>query len=154
MNKVESRVIEAGLNLPSPTAAIANYQAVRRSGTLLIVSGQLPIREGALAFIGAVGRDISVEDGKKAAEICLLNALGQLEATIGDLDKVRCLRLGGFIQCAGDFKEHAIVLNGASDLLVRVMGENGRHARAAVGCVSLPLGAAVEVEATFEVIDE
>jgi enamine deaminase RidA (YjgF/YER057c/UK114 family) len=128
--------------------------AVTRSGRLLIVSGQLAISDGAPAFIGAVGRDISVEDGKKAAGICLLNVLCRLKATVGDLDKVGCLRLGGFVQCACDVKEHAIVLNGASGLLVRVIGDNERHARAAVGCISLPPGAAVEVEATFEMIQE
>jgi enamine deaminase RidA (YjgF/YER057c/UK114 family) len=95
-----------------------------------------------------------VEDGKKGAERCLLNVLGKLKATVGDLDKVRCPRLGGFVECISDFKGHASVLNGASDLLVRAMGENGRHARAAAGCISLPLGAAVEVEATFELIQE
>jgi enamine deaminase RidA (YjgF/YER057c/UK114 family) len=154
MTKVEGRVIEAGFKLPSPSASLANYAPVTRFGRLLIISGQLPIRDGAPAFVGAVGRDINVEEGKKAAEICLLNVLSQLKAAVGDLDKVRCLRLGGFVQCAGDFKEHAAVVNGASDLLVRVMGEYGRHARAAVGCISLPLGASVEVEATFELIQE
>jgi enamine deaminase RidA (YjgF/YER057c/UK114 family) len=154
MTKVEDRVIEAGFNLPSPTSSLANYVPATRFGRLLIISGQLPIRDGTPAFVGAVGSDISLEDGKKAAEICLLNVLGQLKAAVGDLDKVRCLRLGGFVQCAADFKEHAAVVNGASDLLVRVMGENGRHARAAVGCISLPLGASVEVEATFELIQE
>jgi enamine deaminase RidA (YjgF/YER057c/UK114 family) len=152
MSKVEDRIKEAGFVLPSPAASLANYMPVSQSGELLFVSGQLPMKDGKPAFVGVVGREVGVEDGKRAAECCVLNILGQLKVTVGDLDNLRCLRLGGFVQSAADFTHHAVVLNGASDLLVRVMGDNGRHARAAVGCSSLPLGAAVEVEGTFALI--
>lgn len=149
---VEQRVQEAGHSIPVPAASLANYVPVTQMGNLLLVSGQLPMKDGKPAFVGAVGKDVSVEDGQKAAELCLLNILGQLKAKVGDLDKLRCLRLGGFVHSPSDFRDHAKVMNGASDLLVKVMGDNGRHARAAVGCSSLPLGVAVEVEGTFEII--
>lgn len=149
---VEQRVKDAGKSIPVPAASLANYVPVTQMGNLLLVSGQLPTKEGKPEYVGPVGNEISVEDGQKAAELCLLNILGQLKAKVGDLDNLRCLRLGGFVHSASDFKDHAKVMNGASDFLVKVMGDNGRHARAAVGCSSLPLGVAVEVEATFEII--
>lgn len=153
IGNVERRIQEAGQSIPVPAASLANYVAVTQMGNFLLVSGQLPTKDGKPVFVGAVGKDVSVEDGQKAAELCLLNILGQLKARVGDLDKLRCLRLGGFVHSPSDFKDHAKVMNGASDFLVKVMGENGRHARAAVGCSSLPLGVAVEVEATFEIVE-
>lgn len=151
-SEVEARLQQRGLSLPTPAQSLANYVPVTRDGNLILVAGQLPMRDGKLAFEGALGAGIDIETAKKAAELCLLNILGQVKAAVGSLDKVRCLRLGGFVRATADFKDHANVVNGASDLLVYALGENGRHARAAVGCSSLPLGAPVEIEATFVAI--
>lgn len=111
------------------------------------------MRDGKLAFEGVVEWNLGVEDAKRAAELCLLNILGQLKAHLGSLEGVRCVRLGGFVQSRNSFREHANVLNGASDLLIYALGDRGKHVRAAVGCSSLPLNAAVEVEAIFQMDD-
>lgn len=151
---VEARLKERGLEIPAPAASLANYVPAMQIGNILYVSGQLPVKNGKVMFEGAVGSDLGVEKARKAAELCLLNVLGQVKASIGSFDKVvRCIRLGGFVSCGSGFREHANVLNGASDLLVYAFGDRGRHVRAAVGCSSLPLGAAVEVEAIFEIVD-
>lgn len=150
---VERRVQEAGYSIPEAAGSLANYIPVSQLGNMLIVSGQLPMKDGKAHYQGALGRDVDLESGKRAAELCVLNILGQLKLKVGDLDKLRCLRLGGFVNSTAEFRDHAMVMNGASDLIVQVMGDNGRHARAAVGCSSLPLGVPVEVEATFAIID-
>lgn len=151
MTEVERKLQERGLNVPTAAKSLADYVPVNRCGNLVFVSGQLPVQDGKLAYEGLVGKDLDVETGKKAAVLCALNILGQLRASVPSLDRVRCIRLGGFVQSAADFKDHAAVVNGASELIVHAFGEKGRHARAAVGCSSLPLGAAVEVEAIFEI---
>jgi enamine deaminase RidA (YjgF/YER057c/UK114 family) len=148
---VERKLLERGLSVPPAAKSLADYVPVNRAGNLVFVSGQLPMRDGKLAYDGIVGKDLDVEAAKQAAILCALNILGQLKAAVSSLDRVRCIRLGGFVQSAAGFKDHAAVVNGASELIVFVLGEKGRHARAAVGCSSLPLGAAVEVEAVFEV---
>lgn len=152
-SEVEERLQKRGLNVPAPAKSLANYVPATRAGSLVFIAGQLPMKDGKVAFEGALGKDMDVETAKKAAELCLLNVLGQLKAKVGSLDNVRCMRLGGFVQSTADFREHSTVVNGASDLLVYALGENGLHARAAVGCSSLPLGAPVEIEAIFETID-
>jgi enamine deaminase RidA (YjgF/YER057c/UK114 family) len=117
----------------------------------LVVSGQLPIEAGSVRYRGKLGGGISLEDGQAAARLCAINILAQAKAASGDLERIAvCLRLGGFVACTPDFSDHPKVINGASDLMVAVLGEAGRHARAAVGVASLPLDAAVEVEAMFE----
>jgi enamine deaminase RidA (YjgF/YER057c/UK114 family) len=149
---VEAKLKERDLEIPAPAASLANYIPALQVGNLLYISGQLPVKNGKVMFEGSVGSDLSVEEAKKAAELCLLNVLGQVKLSVGSFDNVvRCVRLGGFVQSGSSFKEHASVVNGASDLLVHVLGDRGRHVRAAVGCSSLPLGAAVEVEAIFQV---
>jgi enamine deaminase RidA (YjgF/YER057c/UK114 family) len=148
---IERRLAARGLELPDAPAPAANYVPYTISGKLLLVAGQLPFRNGQVAVVGRVGEDVSLEQGQKAARICALNLLAQAKAACGDLDGLaRCLKLGGFVSCGPAFTEHAAVVNGASDLMVEAMGEAGRHARFAVGCASLPRGAAVEVEAIFE----
>ena len=149
---IEQRLAARGLELPDAPAPAANYVPYTISGKLLFVAGQLPFRKGEVAVGGRVGDDVTLEQGKEAARICALNVLAQAKAACGgDLSRLaRCLKLGGFVSCGPSFTEHPAVINGASDLMVEAMGEAGQHARFAVGCASLPRGAAVEVEAIFE----
>jgi enamine deaminase RidA (YjgF/YER057c/UK114 family) len=151
--KIEAKLKELGIELPTATAPIANYVPLTRSGNLVIVSGQVSVRNGKAEFVGKLGREISVSEGQQAARLCALNILAHLKtACDGDLDRVkRVLRLGGFVNCTPDFTEMPQVVNGASDLMAAVFGDAGQHARAAVGVSSLPLGVAVEVEAMFEI---
>lgn len=148
---IDSKLKELGIDLPTPPAAVANYVPYSKNGGVVIISGQLPMKEGKVAFKGKVGDALSVEEGQEAARQCAINILTQLKGACGgDLGKVKqCLRIGGFVNCGPDFEDQPKVINGASDLMVAVFGEKGRHARAAVGVNALPLGAAVEVEATF-----
>jgi enamine deaminase RidA (YjgF/YER057c/UK114 family) len=150
------RLEALGLSLPTPAAPVANYVAWTRAGNLVFVSGQLPIGEGGAidpAHKGKLGAGVSAAAGQGAACVAALNVLAQAAAAAGgDLAKLRCLRLGGFINSSSDFAQLPQVLNGASDLIATVLGENGRHARFAVGVAQLPLDAAVEVDATFEVL--
>jgi enamine deaminase RidA (YjgF/YER057c/UK114 family) len=150
--RVEARLKELGLELPAATAPIANYVPFTRAGNLVVVSGQVSVRNGKPEFVGKLGRDITVADGQQAAKLCALNIIAHLQtACDGDLDRVkRVLRLGGFVNCTPEFTDMPQVVNGASDLMVQVFGDAGKHARAAVGVSSLPLGVAVEVEAMFE----
>lgn len=149
---IERRLAEHGLVLPDAPAPAANYVPYVISGRLVMIAGQLPFRDGELVR-GRLGDDLDVEAGKAAARLCALAMLAQVKAACsGDLSAVtRCLRLGGFVACVPAFTDHASVINGASDLMVQAMGEAGRHARFAIGCPSLPLGAVVEVEGVFEI---
>jgi enamine deaminase RidA (YjgF/YER057c/UK114 family) len=151
--KIEARLKELGLELPAATAPIANYVPFTRSGGLVVVSGQVSVRDGKPEFVGKLGREISVAEGQQAARLCALNILAHAKtACDGDLDRVkRVLRLGGFVNCMPEFTQMPQVVNGASDLMVELFGDAGKHARAAVGVASLPLGVAVEVEAMFEI---
>jgi enamine deaminase RidA (YjgF/YER057c/UK114 family) len=139
--------------LPKATAPIANYVPFTVSGNIVVVSGQVSVRSGKAEFVGKLGAGISIPDGQQAARLCGLNVLAHLKvAAGGDLDRVkRVLRLGGFVNCTPEFTDMPQVVNGASDLMVQVFGDAGKHARAAVGVASLPLGVAVEVEAMFEI---
>ncbi len=150
----EKKLAELGLALPTPATALANYIPAARSGSLLFVSGQLPMRDGALdpACRGKLGADLFNEGGQAAARLAAINVLAQARAAIGSLDRVtRVVRLGGFINSAPGFHALPVVMNGASDLMVAVFGDKGRHARTTVGVSELPLDAAVEIEAVFEV---
>src|SRR6202140_2561862 len=149
----ERKLTELGISLPKPASPVANYVPFVRVGTLLFVSGQVCLDEaGKLVAKGKLGAGVSVEDGQNAARVCAINLLAQVKAGLGDLDKVtRVVRLGGFINSAPDFLDGPKVMNGASDLMVAVFGEKGRHARTTVGVAVLPADAAVEVEGTFEV---
>ena len=155
MYDIASRLAALGLAVPKPAAPVANYVGATLSGSLLFVSGQLPFgADGALAptHRGKVGAEVSPEAAQAAAALCALNLLGQVQALLGDLGRLRrCLRIGGFVAAAPGFVAVPAVVNGASNLIVAAMGESGRHARAAVGVAELPLGACVEIEATFEV---
>jgi enamine deaminase RidA (YjgF/YER057c/UK114 family) len=149
----EKTLDNLGIVLPTPAAPIANYVACVRTGNLLVVSGQLCFGgDGKLVAKGQLGAGVAIEDGHKAARACAVNLLAQVKAVVGDLDKVvRVVRLGGFINSAPGFVEGPKVMNGASDLMVEVFGDSGRHARSTVGVSALPADAAVEVEGLFEV---
>jgi enamine deaminase RidA (YjgF/YER057c/UK114 family) len=149
---IAERLQELGIELPAPAAAAANYVPVRQTENLLVVSGQLPMENGAVRYKGKLGGGVGLEEGQAAARLCAINILAQVKTACGgDLERIAaCVRLGGFVACTPDFTEHPKVVNGASDLMVEVLGEIGRHARAAVGVPSLPFDAAVEVEAMFE----
>ena len=149
---VEKRLAELGIVLPEPVAPVANYVPFVRTGNFMVVSGQLCLdAEGRLVAKGQLGGGVSIDDGIKAARACPINVLAQLKAALGDLDKIaRVVRLGGFINSAPGFPDGPKVMNGASDLMVAVFGDKGRHARTTVGVAALPLDAAVEVEAAFE----
>jgi enamine deaminase RidA (YjgF/YER057c/UK114 family) len=150
---VEKKLASLGISLPTPATPIANYVPFVRSGNMLVVSGQLCFgADGNLVARGQLGGGVSMDDGEKAARACAVNLLAQLKAALGDLDKVtRVVRLGGFINSAPGFTDGPKVMNGASDLMVEVFGEKGRHARSTVGVAALPANAAVEVEGQFEV---
>lgn len=155
MSRVEQRLAKLDIQLPVPAAPAANYVPWVRTGNLVVISGQIPMRDGELCYRGTVGAGLSVEEGRAAARLCGLNLLAQLrQACEGDLDRVeRVVRLGGFVRCTPDFEQQPGVVNGASDLMIQAFGDRGRHARAAVGSFSLPLGVAVEVEGMFEIRD-
>ncbi len=152
---IQTRLAELGLVLPAAVAPVANYAPFMLSGSLLIVSGQLPFgADGVLALHhrGKLGGEVLTAHGRDAARLCAVNVLAQAQAALGSLERIsRCLRLGGFINCRPHFQDLAVVMNGASDLMADVFGDRGRHARATIGVAQLPLDAAVEVEATFEI---
>jgi enamine deaminase RidA (YjgF/YER057c/UK114 family) len=150
---VEQKLKDLGIVLPTPAAPVANYVPFVRTGALLFVSGQVCIgADGKLVARGKLGENVSIEEGQQAARTCAVNILAQLKVALGDLDKVvRVVRLGGFINSAPDFLDGPKVMNGASDLMVEVLGDRGRHARTTVGVAALPSDAAVEVEGLFEV---
>lgn len=152
MNTPEQRLQELGYALPKPTTPVASYVPTRMAGNLLYVSGQIPFKDGSLMTTGVVGAGVSLEDAQACARQCVLNALAAVKHALGDLSRVeQVVRVGVFVACGGAFTEHSKVANGASDLLVSVFGDAGRHARAAVGAPSLPLGAPVEVEMIVQV---
>jgi enamine deaminase RidA (YjgF/YER057c/UK114 family) len=153
MSKIEQRLRDMGMALPEPPKPVASYVPFTVSGRLVTISGQIPIGPDGPRYIGQLGAGMSVEDGKAAAQLCALNLIAQLKtACDGDLDRAkRCLRLGVFVNATADFTQHPEVANGASDFIVQVMGDSGKHARAAVGAPSLPRGVAVEVEGFFEI---
>jgi enamine deaminase RidA (YjgF/YER057c/UK114 family) len=153
MAQVEQKLAALGIVLPTPAAPIANYVGFVRTGSLLMVSGQICLGgDGKLIAKGKLGGSVSVEQGQSAARACGINLLAQVKVALGDLDKVvRVVRLGGFINSEPTFLDGPKVMNGASDLMVEVLGDKGRHARTTVGVAALPLDAAVEVEGLFEV---
>lgn len=150
---MDDRLRALGITLPTPSIPAANYVPCVIVGDMAYVAGQVPFWDGALTHTGIVGRDLDLDAARAAARVCGLNVLAHLfRALDNDLGRVvRCVRLGGFVACTPEFTDHPKVVNGASDLMVDVFGDAGRHARAAVGCASLPLGAAVEVEALFQI---
>ena len=151
--QIDARLAELGIEIPEAAAPVANYVGYVITGKQVFVSGQVPLKDGEFQFQGKLGDGVSVEDGQAAARLCAINVIAQLKAACGgDLDKVkRIVKLGGFVNSTPDFTQQPQVINGASDLMVEVFGEAGRHARAAVGVSALPLDASVEIEFMFEV---
>ncbi|KAF0212952.1 MAG: endoribonuclease L-PSP [Methylocystaceae bacterium] len=149
-----ARLKELGLTLPAAAAPVANYVPFVRTGALLFISGQLPLGANGVdpAHQGKLGAGVSLEAGQSAARQAALNVLAQANAAIGDLAKLRAVRLGGYVNSAPAFASLPQVVNGASDLVAAVLGENGKHARFAVGVAQLPLDAAVEIEGVFEIL--
>lgn len=149
---IEARLKALDLILPEAKGAIGTYVPFVHLNGQLIVSGQLPVRDGAVAIAGTLGSDVEIVQGQEAARLCALNILAQAKNALGDLDRiVQLLRLNGFVNADPGFTDHPKVINGASDLMVEVLGDKGRHTRIAVGCSSLPLNAAVEVDAVFAI---
>lgn len=151
-HNIAAKLDELGITLPVSVPPLFNYVPFVVSGNTVFVAGQISA-QGDEVYKGIVGKDISIEDAQKAARICALNILTQVrDAVDGDWSRVvRCVKLGGFVNCEAGFEDQSIVINGASDLMVEVMGEAGRHARFAVGAPSLPANFAVEIDAVFEI---
>jgi len=149
---IDDRLANLGITIPLAAAPAANYVPFARSGNLLFTAGQLPLRDGKLIATGLLGRDLDVAGGSEAARQCAINILAQAKAALGSLEAIkRVVKITVFVASAPDFTEQHLVANGASDLLVAVLGNAGKHARSAVGMASLPLNASVEVEAIIEV---
>jgi enamine deaminase RidA (YjgF/YER057c/UK114 family) len=151
--RIDARLHELGIALPHSVPPAANYVPWVRSGNLLFIAGQIPVGDAKERHVGKLGAGVTLEQGQQAARLCAINILSQVRAALdGDLDRVvRCVRLTGFVNAAPEFTDHPQVVNGASDLMVEVFGEAGRHARAALGAGSLPRDVSVEVDAIFEV---
>lgn len=148
---IEKRLSDLGVTLPAAAAPAANYVPFMASGNLVFTAGQLPLKDGKLIATGLLGREIDVAAGKEAAKQCAVNILAQAKAALGDLEKIkRLVKITVFVASSSDFTEQHLVANGASDFLVAALGERGKHARSAVGVASLPLNAAVEIEAIIE----
>jgi enamine deaminase RidA (YjgF/YER057c/UK114 family) len=152
-DQIAARLSEMGITLPEAAAPAANYVPYVISGNLLTISGQLPLEGGKVAVSGHLGKNVDVATGQRAAELCAINILAQAKAALGgDLGRIRrVIKLNGFVASTPEFVEQHLVINGASNLIAGVLGEAGKHARAAVGMAALPLGAAVEIDAIMEI---
>jgi len=149
---VEAALEADGVVLPNPTAPQGSYVPFVQTGNLVYIAGQVPMGPNGVEFIGRCGADMTIENAQAAAKLCAINILAQVKAATGDLDKiVRIVKVNGYVNSTADFVDHPKVVNGASDFLVKALGDKGRHARAAVGVANLPFGVAVEVEAIVEV---
>tara|TARA_Y100000588_G_scaffold374243_1_gene449106 strand:- start:468 stop:929 length:462 start_codon:yes stop_codon:yes gene_type:complete len=151
---IKTKLKELGITLPEAPAAVAAYQPWIQTGNLIFTSGQLPFRDGQIAYEGKLGSELSEEDGYQAARQCALNAIAQLKAASGNLDKIqKIVRIEGYVHCADGFRGHPQVLNGASDLVAEIFEEKGIHTRLALGINEMPLNAAVQLAMTAEVDD-
>ncbi len=152
-DEINARLSQLGITLPQAAAPAANYVPYVISGNMLTISGQLPMENGKVAFTGHLGRNVDVATGQRAAELCAINILSQASAALGgDLGRIkRLIKLNGFVASVPEFGEQHLVINGASNLLATVLGDAGKHARAAVGMAALPFNAAVEIDAIMEI---
>jgi enamine deaminase RidA (YjgF/YER057c/UK114 family) len=153
---IEEKILSLGIELHDAPRSAGSYIQVVTTGNLVFVSGQIPAEPGSIPihvrFKGKVGKDLSLEQGQEAARLCTINALAQLKSTLGSLDKIRrFVKVTGFVNCDDSFKNHPQVINGASDLIVQLFDEKGRHSRSSIGASSLPLDSAVEVEFIVEI---
>jgi enamine deaminase RidA (YjgF/YER057c/UK114 family) len=153
MEHIEGRLAELGYTLPDSPVPKANYVPARLVGNLLFIAGQIPTANGEDQYVGKVGRDLPLEEGQAAARLCALNMLSQVRTALGGSFErlVGCVKLSGFVNCEPEFGQQPQVINGASDLIVQVLGESGKHARFAVGANSLPRNVAVEIDGIFEI---
>jgi enamine deaminase RidA (YjgF/YER057c/UK114 family) len=152
LDKVELRLRELGITLPDAPKPVAAYIPAKQTGNLVFTAGQLPIVNGELISKGLLGQDVEIDEANKAARICTLNALAAIKGVIGDLDRIKqIVRVVGYVASVPTFTQQPAVVNGASELLLEIFGENGKHARSAVGMAVLPLNASVEIELTVEV---
>ncbi len=152
MKNIESIIIELGLMLPDAPKPVAAYIPAKQTGNLVFTAGQLPMVNGELISKGLLGQDVEIEEANKAARICTLNALAAIKGVIGDLDRIKqIVRVVGYVASVSTFTQQPAVVNGASELLLEIFGENGKHARSAVGMAVLPLNASVEIELTVEI---
>ena len=152
MGKLESRITELKIAFPELPKPVAAYIPAKQSGTLVFTAGQLPTVNGELISKGLLGHDVEIEEAYKAARICTLNALAAIKGVIGDLDRIKqIVRVVGYVASVPTFTQQPAVVNGASELLLEIFGENGKHARSAVGMAVLPLNASVEIELTVEI---
>jgi enamine deaminase RidA (YjgF/YER057c/UK114 family) len=152
MSAVESRLSILGINLPAEPKPVAAYIPAKQSGKLVFTSGQLPMVNGELISKGLLGQNVEIEEANKAARICTLNALAAIKGVIGDLDRIKqIIRVVGYVASVPTFTQQPAVVNGASELLLDIFGDIGKHARSAVGMAALPLNASVEIELTVEV---
>jgi enamine deaminase RidA (YjgF/YER057c/UK114 family) len=151
--RIDAKLKDLGITLPKAAAPVANYVPYVVSGNLVFISGQVTLGPNGLEYVGIVGKEFNVEQGQAAARLCAFNLIAQLrEACGGNLDRVRrCVKLTAFVNAIPGFDKHPEVANGASDVMVQVFGDAGKHARAAVGAGSLPRNVAVEVDAVFEI---
>lgn len=151
--RIDRRLGELALTLPAPMAPVASYVPFTKTGALIWISGQGPVENGEIKSTGIVGAEVSLDEAVAAARLTALNLLAQLKAALaGDLDRVaQVVKLGGFVRCTPEFTEHPKVIDGASDIMLAVFGEAGRHARFAVGAPSLPFHTSVEIDGVFEI---
>jgi len=149
---IENKLKELNIELPNAPDPVGAYVAFKKINNLLFISGQLPITSDGKMVKGKIGKDLTLEDGQKASKLCVINILAQVKKALnGDLNKVKsCVKITGFVNSTDDFKDQPKVINPASETLSAVFGANGKHARAAISSNSLPLGAAVEIDAIFE----
>ena len=152
MNALE-KLKELNIQLPNAPDPVGAYVAFKKIGTLLYISGQLPISKDGKMIKGKIGKDLTLEDGQEASKLCVMNILAQVKKALnGDLNKVKnCVKITGFVNSTDDFKDQPKVINPASETLSTVFGDNGKHTRAAISANSLPLGAAVEIDSIFEI---
>jgi len=152
VGKVESSLNELKLSLPAAPKPVAAYIPAKQTGNLVFTAGQLPMVNGELISKGLLGQDVEIDEANKAARICTLNALAAIKGVIGDLDRIKqIVRVVGYVASVPTFTQQPAVVNGASELLLEIFGENGKHARSAVGMAVLPLNASVEIELTVEI---
>jgi enamine deaminase RidA (YjgF/YER057c/UK114 family) len=153
MSGTAARLKKLGITIPTSNPPVANYAPYAQIGNIILVSGQTARENGQMKYAGKVGADYTIEQGQEAARLCALNVLSQINTVCkGDLDRVKkVVKLNVYVNATDDFKDHPLVANAASDLMVQIFGDHGVHGRAAVGCSSLPGGSAVEIEGIFEI---
>lgn len=150
---IDEKLASLGIILPSPPKPAGSYVPVVTTGRLVYVSGQIPIKDGKVAYFGKVPNDVSIEEAQKAAKLCIINALAQIKNELGSLDKIsKIVRVSGFVNSTPEFTEQPKVINAASDLLFEIFGTKGQHSRIAIGVASLPLNSCVEIDVIAEMV--